>query len=263
MLQSQCMRKLREELRYADASRLAEVLHSPCIPAQLKYFPPEFDAASIVRRDALAFALCRYAILQDGEVYGGFVREMLSGLHWKDVDLCFLHRKAIVRFKQTLGSFLELVFRIPAATIRRVLLDIVRCPEYGHTVHRHQLRWENMAVQVDITHIAARSLASHLPGTLGSSLTWDHSGLRWRSLDCDPSSRLMEVNEIVRLLRDGHDVQRFPTLGEWLRMDSSDARTMVMLYCTSKKEELEGRGYTMKYAHGVPLQDVMDVVGIA
>lgn len=241
------MQALRAYWQQAGAAELTAALQSGrCAAVQLQGYPPDLDLPALLRRDVLAMAVCRLAILQEGEVYGGFVRDMLSGLHWQDVDLCFLHRHSITRFKQTLSLFLELLLGIPAYSAQLLLCSV----SGSHGSHRYELRWRDVVVPVDITCRSTRP--GTLPATLGSSLVWTHAGLEWRPLDCDPSTTLMSVPAMVALLQQGQDIVRCPTHGEWARMPVID-HPAAEAYRTAKTKELEKRGYTFVASHGLAL----------
>ncbi len=251
MLQQRCLQALREYLRYANAAELQAVLQGQCPAVQLQRTPLELPLPALLRRDVLAMALCRLAILQEGEVYGGFVRDMLAGTHWRDVDLCFLHRHSIVRFKQTLPQYFELLLGLPAHTVQLQLR--CKCENYPVVTHKHELIWEDVTVPVDISSRMHRP-GLRLPATLGCSLAWSHVGLEWRPLDCDPSSPLIAVDTAVALLKRGQDVLRRPSFDEWHRIPE-EHRKAVEAYYTTKKEELEERGYTFVAQHGLSLAD--------
>lgn len=254
LLQQQCLQALRQHLRHASAAELqAAFLHTECPGVQLKHVPPEMPLPELLQRDVLGMVLCRLAILQEGEVYGGFVRDMLAGMHWDDVDLCFLHRHAIQRFKQTLPLYLEMLLGIPAYSFQLQLRS--KNTDYPIIVHKHELIWENVVVPVDITCRSHR-MAIHPPATRGSGLNWTPDGIQWRPLHCDPSTPLVAVDATVALLKRGQDILSRPSYDEWQRIEDSK-REAAEAYYTRKKEEMEKRGYTLVAQQGLTLDDFL------
>ena len=250
LLQQQCLQALRKHLRHATAAELqAALLRAECPGVQLQHVPPEMPLPDLLRRDVLGVTLCRLAVLQEGEVYGGFVRDMLAGMHWQDVDLCFLHRHAIQRFKQTLPLYLELLLGIPAYSFQLRLRS--KNTDYPAVVHKHELIWEDVVVPVDITCRVHR-MGIHPPATLGSGLMWTPAGIQWRPLDCDPATPLVAVDAAVALLKRGQDVLRRPSYDEWKRIPP-EHHERIEAYYTDKKEQLEKRGYTVVAQHGLAL----------
>jgi len=249
-LHCQCLRTLRQHLRTAHAAELQQVLHGTAPPElQLRGFPTDVDLPQLLQRDVLAMVLCRLAVLQDGEVYGGFVRDMLAGLHWADVDLSFASEYAITKFKQTLPLYFEMLLGLRSHAVQLVLLH--KGFPYPTKVYRHELRCQTHVIPVDIS-FHGRVRCRPLPATLASGLRWTHAGVQWRPLDCDPSTPLTSVDEIAALLRDQCDVLRRPTLEEWERM-SADERRAADSYVRSKKAALSQRGLTFVAETGLSL----------
>ena len=249
-LHCQCLRKLRQHLRTAHAAELQQLLHGTAPPAlQLRGFPTDVDLPQLLQRDVLAMVLCRLAVLQDGEVYGGFVRDMLAGLHWSDVDLSFASEFAITKFKQTLPLYLEMLLGLHSHTVQLVLLH--KSTSYPTKVYRHELRWQALVIPVDIS-FHGRMPRRPLPATLASGLSWTHAGVLWRPLDCDPSMPLVSVDEIAALLRDQRDVLRRPTLDEWERMSAGERRAAES-YVHNKKAVLSQRGLIFVAETGMSL----------
>lgn len=253
MLHLKCMQQLRRQLRDASAAELHALLHTKrCDSIHLRHFPVGLPLPVVLQRDVLAMALCRLVVLQDGEVFGGFVRDMLAGTHWNDVDLFFLHRPYITKFKQTLPAYLELLLGIPAHAISLVLLS-TSDEQYPLTVHRHELRWGTLTIPVDISY---RNYPAdlRLPATLGSGLVWTHAGIAWRTLECDPATPLMSIETMTALLANMRDVLRRPTFGEWERI-SETRREKVDAYYSTKKQQLEERGITFVAESGISLAE--------
>lgn len=252
MLHLKCLQQLRRQLREGSAAELHAVLHGqPCKAIQLRNFPAELTLPDMLQRDVLAMALCRLAVLQEGEVYGGFVRDMLAGTHWHDVDLCFLHPRSITKFKQTLPAYLELLLGLPLHTVKLTLLN--KHDHYPLKVHHHELRWQTVVIPVDISY-RSHAAGLRLPATLGSGLVWTHKGFGWRSLECDPDTPLMSVEAMRDLLHHTHDVLRRPSFGEWELM-AEHQREEAEAYYTAKKEQLEQRGFTFVAESGISLAE--------
>lgn len=183
----------------------------------LRHGSAHHDMYSQLRRDLLAFLVCHHALLFHGEVFGGFVRDVFTGLPWHDVDLCFPSKEDILSFKRTLCPALQMLVgeRAMGAMVLR-LVRVAQHEGYG-VVHRHVLHWGDTTIPLDLTWLGDRGRFVSFPATIGSSLGWSlQQGLHVRNLPhSDVGNAVLTVDTIVDTLRSGRDQARFPSHWEW------------------------------------------------
>lgn len=225
MLGTRCVQALRQKLfhlrggmpEWLDLHQQVASRTFPLNGVILRHGSADDDMSSQLRRDLLAFLVCHHALLFHGEVFGGFVREVFTGLRWNDVDLCFPSKEEILSFKRTLCPALQMLVgeRAAGAMVLR-LVRVAKHEGYG-TVHCHVLHWGDTTIPLDITWLGDRGRFVSFPATIGSSLGWSLlQGLYVRNLPhSDVGSSILTVDTIVDMLRRGHDQPRFPSHWEW------------------------------------------------
>ena len=220
------------------------------------------DMAEILKREKLAMAVCHAALLLEGRPYGGYVREIHSGKPFKDIDIVFASCYAIQNFKGTLVPLLHRVLHQAMHAFELALVAKLDTPmpprndvAYAFTVHKHQLTWEGVTLQLDLTHRRNLERCIRTPATLGSGLQWD---LRGGITLAHPWNEIAEVSEVCALLSNGKDIPCFPTHEQWSQIDPI-ARRDTHQYYARKHAQLAKRGYTLLAARGITLDRWWDL----
>ena len=225
--------------------------------------PAPATLGGVLRREKLAMAACHAALLYDGHPYGGYVRDLASGMPFEDVDICFDNAFSIRRFKDNLVTLLHRILGHAKHVFELLLVDKSRTPmprrrrdmlAYTFTVHRHLLRWEGTVVRLDLTHLRHFEHCHRVPATLGSRLQWTPTeGITF--MHCNASEDMrgsVDVEELCRLLAAGKDIPCFPACEQWSEMKEGTLDATQRYYDT-KHRQLTQRGYTMLMPRGVAL----------
>ena len=218
-------------------------------------------------RDVLAIAAVDLACrCHGGHAFGGWVRAMVSGEAWDDVDLFFDKKMSIAEFKHRLPEHLRLVFALACPHIELRTTYTQSRAGYSFEFHRHQLIFteggKKHIVQLDIT--TRKSIAETLmrPCSVGSSLVMTRDGVRWCSVMIENMYGRLEIADAKDLLRSGRDIQLWPDLPLWDRIIKSnrDCPVKVRRYHERAVGKLRRRGFNIVAAWGTPADEAVPEV---
>jgi len=233
------------------------------------------ELRSLQIRDILAFAVFHVAVLYDGTVYGGFVREMLSGKHWDDIDIKFASKCAIANFKSRLAPVLRSIFGWSAENLDFCTTD-TQSPRrrYNFEFHRHQLRFHEPEteqahlLQVDITTNAAIGRSYMTPCTLGSALLLhdtDSITYNRHPVCAQPGGdqNYVSIAEVRELLARGRDIELWPSLEVWQRANRRAAQQgqapmadQMESYHDRAMKKIRNKGYRVNRSWGVTADQI-------
>lgn len=220
-------------------------------------------------RDVLAFACMHIAAMWGGKVYGGFPRDMFAGVPlWGDLDMHFASARSIAAFKRSLCRQLRMVFGCSLAAFALDLVDTEapaahhRGP-YSFEHHRHVLRFAEPGgrrhrVQLDLCVEKAMRCALRGAATLGSSLRIEAGGgIEWNPIAEGRYADQYQVTleELTDMLRRGHDIEVWPSLLGWRRMQRESpgfSARPVREYHERVRAKLLRKGFTLVDTWGTP-----------
>ena len=207
-----------------------------------------------LRRDILAFSILHYVHYLAGYCYGGFVRELYSGLAWKDLD---------VRLNS--GVVDIFVSRLPMLLSDNLGLDVFsfstelsqKREGLGYAkVKTFELRWiceeEEIIIPIDVVDQVAFSI----PVTIGSCLCLYGQSIRFSSACSNGmiNGRAWDIIDILKLLSYGKDVccplNQFAFCGKSDPHRSDQKFKMYIDYYNKKTDWLEKRYILSRHLYG-------------
>ena len=212
-------------------------------------------------REIVAVAFIKLVLWSnEATVYGGYVREFVSGKEWGDLDVCFSSSLAIQKFKEMLGTMLRTLLGHPA---NLHIQKVVRrgSPEhaalYAYEVHRHDLLFimnaRALRLCVDLTTMRnGRDLCKRMPASYGSCLQLTLHGVTFKQYDGNSWDGAYTLLEICEALRNGCDIARLPELKEWANHRSRDK---LAQYHVDKTRRLHEIGYEIVKGTGISLAE--------
>ena len=213
-------------------------------------------------REIVAVAFIKLVLWSnEATVYGGYVREFVSGKEWCDLDVCFSSSLAIQKFKEMLGTMLRALLGHPAhLNFQKVARNF---PEhaslYAYEVHHHELLFiantRAMRLRVDLTTIRnGKHLQERMPASYGSCLQLNLHGVTFQQYHKQSWSGAYTLSEICEALRNGRDIARLPEMKEWA---NHHALEKLAQYHADKTRRLQDIGYELVQGTGISLDEYL------
>ena len=145
----------------------------------------KYNLCITLLRDIVAYMILDIVILCKGKVFGGFVRDHISGFDWDDMDISFTNGHNIYHFKKMLCRQLRRFFGASRHLEKfQLRLDKkLQNINYNFSVHKHILTCIFGEITFDIKLDITSSLEARVPGG-----PWD--GDRGPKGRCQPDERM-------------------------------------------------------------------------
>lgn len=201
----------------------------------------------------------------EAHVYGGYVREFVSGKEWNDIDVCFSTSLDIQKFKEMLGTMLRTLmdhpFHLKLRNIGHSGLPS-HASLYAYEVHHHDLMFRvherEISVQVDITtRRNSRDMGHRMPASYGSCLKLNMHGVTLMTNAQQKWIGGYTLAEICEALRSHRDIARLPEYKEWSNHHSASS---LAQYHVNKTLHLQRMGYEVVPGTGLSLQEYDAVI---
>jgi hypothetical protein len=239
-LQQKTLQVTRESLLEASPHTLKKYFDSAIdIPDGAMYL--ECSIKSLIRWDAVAYAIVNFALTLNGYIFGGFITAHFSGLVTNDIDVYFTLVSVSEVFRnalpQVVASFLDI-------DVTKVRMDVIKIkPDYAAST-KYQISIDHLSVQVKIDICIDFDYLVRMnpqrPVTWGRFLILNKKdGFRYQAQKSDV---IYSVMQIIRLLKNGEDIWYLPSSVSSM---TSSTRTQYKKYFLEAATKVIKSGYTM------------------